>query len=69
MHEDGLPLQSPPPTLGLPEAPGEPAVAEAKTESFFSRRVDWHLGQRVPLQSVERTRISLSLSQDWQWNS
>ena len=65
MQEDGLPLQSPP-APGPAEDPAAPAVDDANSENFFSRRVDWHFGQRVPLQSDERTRISLSLSQDWQ---
>lgn len=65
MHDDGVPLQSAPPAP--PDSP--PAVDEAKTESFFSRRVDPHLGQRVPFHSVDRTRISLSVEQAPQWNS
>jgi hypothetical protein len=42
---------------------------EAKTESFFVNRLDPQCGQRVPLQSAERTRTSLSRSQPAQWNS
>lgn len=68
MQEPGLPLQSGPAPA---PAPGDdaPAVAEAKTENFFSRRVEPHCGQRVPFQSEERTRISLSARQVVQWNS
>lgn len=69
MQEEGLPPHSPPPAPGPADGPDAPAVDEANRENFFSSRVDRHFGQRVPLQSVERTRISLSLSQDWQWNS
>lgn len=69
MQEPGFPLQSAPEPA--PALPGDeaPAVAEAKTENFFSRRVEPHRGQRVPFQSEERTRISLSVSQAAQWNS
>lgn len=67
MQDDGLPAQSPPPPLGALDA--EPAVDDANTENFFSSRVDPHFGQRVPFQSDERTRISLSTSHDAQWNS
>jgi hypothetical protein len=37
-----------------------PPVAEAKTDIFFVNFRAPHLGQAVPCQRVERTRISLS---------
>jgi hypothetical protein len=49
-------------------AKSEPPL-EAKTESFFSNFVEPHSGHFVPFQLLERTRISLSLSQASQWNS
>jgi hypothetical protein len=65
MQEEGVPLHSGPPLLSLPA----PALAEAKTESFLTSRVEPHRGQRVPFHSLERTRISLSASHALQWNS
>lgn len=59
---------------GSPEQEGgaEPLPEELlllpaeKTESFFSSFPDPHSGQRSPLQSVDRVRISLSFPQSWQ---
>jgi hypothetical protein len=53
-QEPGLPLQ---------EAPSDdsPPALEAKTDSFFVNRFAPHLGQAVPCQRLERTRISLSV--------
>ncbi len=68
MQEEGVPLQSAPPDEPTP-AESPPATDEAKTESFFANRVDPHFGHRVPFQSVDRTRISLSTVQASQWNS
>ena len=54
-QELGVPVQtgaSPPPS----------ALADAKTESFFASFVEPQRGHFVPFQSLERTRISLSLS-------
>jgi hypothetical protein len=42
---------------------------EAKTDNFFSRRVDPQWGHFVPFQSLDRTRISLSLPHLSQANS
>jgi len=52
-HEPGLPLQ---------EAASDdaPPMLEAKTDNFFVNRFAPHLGQAVPCQRLERTRISLS---------
>ena len=60
-HEPGLPVQL---TSGSPPPP-----AEAKTESFLTRRVDPQWGHFVPVQSEERTRSSLSCWHFSQWNS
>lgn len=57
-----MPLQSPPPPDIAVEAP-EPPPDEAKTDNFFSSRVDPHFGHRVPFHSLERTSTSLSASQ------
>jgi len=51
------------------EAEPPPPFDDANTENFFSRRVEPHFGQRVPFQSEDRTRISLSTSHEAQWNS
>jgi hypothetical protein len=48
---------------GLPEQEGSdapPAVLEAKTESFFSSRVEPQCGQGVPSHLLDRTSTSLS---------
>jgi len=65
-----------PQELGVPEqvAPASPATPPletdaAKVENFFERRPDPHLGQGVPVQSDERTRISESEPQESQWKS
>jgi hypothetical protein len=42
---------------------------DAKTENFFSRRVDPQWGQGVPFQSEDRTSNSLSFPQDLHANS
>ena len=65
----GLPGAHPQPPL-LPPEPGlegaAPAVfpvgQEAKVENFFSSVAAPQWGHRVPSQSLERTRISLSRS-------
>jgi hypothetical protein len=62
MQDDGVPLQSAAPPPPAP-AGDPPATDDAKTESFFSKRVDPHFGHRVPFHSVDRTRISLSTEQ------
>jgi|GEM_PF-2619130 len=59
MQDDGVPLQSAPPEPAA-TAESPPAMDDANTENFFSRRVDLHFGHRVPFHSVDRTRISLS---------
>ena len=68
--EWGLPVPHMPQEAGTPlhELPARsaapaPGTLAAKVENFFSRRVDPHLGQRVPFQLLERTRTSLSLLQ------
>jgi hypothetical protein len=53
-QEPGLPLQD-----GAAE--DSPLTLEAKTDSFFIKRFAPHLGQAVPCQRLERTRISLSV--------
>jgi hypothetical protein len=53
-QERGFPLQA-----ADSEAPLPPL--EAKTERFFVKRFDPHLGQGVPFHLLERTRISLSV--------
>lgn len=50
----------PPPPLSQEEASLPPALAEAKTENFFSSFVEPHCGHLAPFQLLERTRISLS---------
>jgi hypothetical protein len=52
-QETGLPLQE-------PASDDSPPVLEAKTDNFFVNRFAPHLGQAVPCQRLERTRISLS---------
>jgi hypothetical protein len=54
-HERGTPVQA-----GASVVP--PAVAEAKVENFLSSFVEPQCGHFVPVQSLERTRISLSRS-------
>jgi hypothetical protein len=54
-QELGLPVQT-----GASLAPTP--LAEAKTERFFTSFVEPQCGHFVPFQSLERTRISLSLS-------
>ena len=39
-----------------------PVVAEAKVENFLASFVEPQRGHLVPVQSLERTRISLSVS-------
>ena len=39
-----------------------PAVAEANAENFLASLVEPQCGHFVPFQSLERTRISLSVS-------
>lgn len=55
-----------PQELGTPLQEGAgvvvPAVAEAKVENFLDSFADPQCGHFVPSQSLERTRISLSLS-------
>ena len=53
-HELGFPVQDGPSSLPPPE--------EANTDSFLESRVEPQLGHLVPCHSLERTRISLSLS-------
>lgn len=43
-----------------------PLEFAAKTDSFFTSRVEPQRGQAVPFQSDERTRISLSAPHAWQ---
>jgi hypothetical protein len=54
-QEWGLPLQE-----GSEEA--EPLTVEANVENFLASLVEPQRGHLVPVQSLERTRISLSLS-------
>ena len=58
-QEEGTPLHELPARSAAPP----PATLAAKVENFFSSRVDPHLGQRVPFQSLDRTKTSLSLLQ------
>ena len=54
---------------GVPEHAGalsSPLPLEANTENFFSNFTEPHCGHRVPFQSEERTRTSLSRLQAWQ---
>jgi hypothetical protein len=51
-HELGVPLHDAPSDESPPP--------EAKTESFFVKRFDPHLGQGVPFHLLERIRTSLS---------
>lgn len=74
--EWGFPVPQRPQELGVPEqdapasAPGlPPATDAAKVENFLERCWDPHLGQEVPVQLDERTRISESEPQASQWNS
>jgi hypothetical protein len=53
-QEPGLPVQA-----GA-SPPASPVAAEAKTENFLLNFFDPQWGQAVPLQLLERTRISLS---------
>jgi len=48
----------------MPHAPASalPPALDAKVENFFSSRAEPQWGHLVPDQSLERTRISLSLS-------
>lgn len=55
-----------PQELGTPEQeasdePFPPGMEEAKVENFLLNFRESQAGQRVPFQSLERTRISLSL--------
>jgi hypothetical protein len=52
-HEPELPLQE-------AASDDSPPALEAKTDNFFVNLVAPHLGQAVPFQRLERTRISLS---------
>jgi hypothetical protein len=55
--------------LGSPPQTGAAVLSaevEAKTESFFARRVEPQCGQRVPSHLVERTSSSLSRLQSAQ---
>ena len=56
LHAAGLPA-------GQYSAPPSLATDEANTDSFFVNLTDPQLGQRVPFQSLDRTRTSLSASQ------
>ena len=61
--ECGLPVPHKPQERGCPVqagSAGSPATLEAKTESFFTSRVDPQRGHSVPSQLLERTRTSLS---------
>jgi hypothetical protein len=64
------PLQQPPqPLLSTPQAAPSPAqqtslllpALEANTDSLFVSRAEPQCGHFVPVQSLDRTRISLSL--------
>lgn len=55
-QEWGVPVQAGASPLSLPP------VEEAKTENFLESRVEPQFGHRVPFQSLERTRTSLSFS-------
>jgi hypothetical protein len=58
-----LPVPHRPQEVGVPLQEGSeppPLALEAKTESFFDSLVEPQLGQGVPSQLLERTRISLS---------
>jgi hypothetical protein len=49
----------------VPQAIGSlppPLLLEANVENFFSSRLDPQWGHLAPFQSLDRTRISLSLS-------
>jgi hypothetical protein len=67
------PIWQRPQEPGFPEHCGvdslDCSVPEAKTDSFFSRRVEPQCGHFVPAQLLERTSISLSRSHFSQWNS
>jgi hypothetical protein len=56
LHELGVPVQ-----VGAGSV-APPALAEANTENFLASFVEPQFGHFVPFQSLERTRISLSLS-------
>jgi len=58
-HDLGLPLHAGPSPA---EPPPELAPECAKTESFFCNLADPHRGHNVPVQSEDRTKISLSCS-------
>jgi hypothetical protein len=64
-QELGMPVQE----VGAGVAAEAPAVVEAKVENFFDNFVEPQCGHFVPSQSLERTRISLSVSHLPQWNS
>jgi hypothetical protein len=53
-----------PQELGVPEQEGSdaPPVLDANTENFFANFGEPQYGHLVPVQSLERTRISLSRS-------
>jgi hypothetical protein len=55
-----------PQELGTPEQDGSeaealPGIEEAKVENFLLSFFEPHSGHSVPFQSLERTKISLSL--------
>jgi hypothetical protein len=62
--ECGRPVPHIPQLFGTPVHCGadSPATLDANTESFLCNFVDPHTGHFVPVQFVERTRISLSFS-------
>ena len=61
-HDDGVPLHVAP-------SPAPPCTDAANVENFFDNVVEPQCGHGVPFQSEDRTRTSLSRSQDLQWNS
>jgi len=62
--ECGTPVPQRPHELGTPEHDGAlscPLTDEAKVERRLVNFVEPHLGQGVPCQSLDRTKISLSV--------
>jgi hypothetical protein len=60
-----LPVPHIPQELGTPvheSPPLDPAMAEANEENFFSIFAEPQFGHLVPVQSLDRKSISLSLS-------
>lgn len=58
-HDEGVPLH-------VAASPGPPGTEAANVENFLDMLVEPQCGQGVPFQSDDRTRTSLSRSQDLQ---